>query len=363
VNLHTTALRTVHEALGATLVPFAGWLMPLRYTSDIAEHQAVRNAAGLFDLSHMAQVEVSGPDSSAFLDHALVGVYSVMRVGKAKYSMITDSQGRVLDDLIVYRIAPQEYLVIANAANRERVVDALTLRTKGFGAQVIDHTTSRAMIALQGPRAAEILAAVCDADLTGLGYYAIVSATVAGTPALVARTGYTGEDGFEVIVAAAAAANVWAALGAAGAERGLIPCGLAARDTLRLEAGMPLYGHELSEAITPYEAGLGRVVNLDHDFVGRDSLAAAAERPPARLLVGLVGEGRRAARAGSAVLAAGETVGEVTSGVLSPTLGVPIALALVNPTVAEVGTEVLVDVRGRTQPMAVVSLPFYSRKP
>ncbi|MGM0385335.1 MAG: glycine cleavage system aminomethyltransferase GcvT [Actinomycetota bacterium] len=362
MTLHTTALLGIHEAQGATLVPFAGWRMPLRYGSDLEEHAAVRTGAGLFDLSHMAQVEVSGPRSGEFLDGALVGVSSVLRPGRAKYNMITDAEGRVLDDLIVYRLAEAEYHLVANAANRERVVDALTARSLATGTQVIDHTLSRAMVAIQGPRSAAILAETCDADLTGLKYYAITLAAVAGAPALVARTGYTGEDGFEVIVGDVAGPAVWDALLAAGRDQGLVPCGLAARDTLRLEAGMPLYGHELSEDISPFEAGLGRVVNLGHDFVGRDALAKRASEPLSRRLVGLVGRGRRAARAGSRVLLGGVDVGAVTSGVLSPTLGHPIALALVATWSAEPGTSVEADVRGKPLPMKVTTPPFYTRQ-
>ncbi len=252
--------------------------------------------------------------------------------------------------------------MVANAANRERVVDALTARSLATGTQVIDHTFSRAMIAIQGPRSAAILAEECDADLDGLRYYAITPAPVAGAPALVARTGYTGEDGFEVIVGDVAGPTVWESLLAAGREQGLIPCGLAARDTLRLEAGMPLYGHELSEDITPFEAGLGRVVNLEHDFVGRDALARVASEPLPRRLVGLVGRGRRAARAGSTVLLDGMEVGEVTSGVLSPSLGHPIALALVASRAATPGTALEVDVRGKSLPMEVTVPPFYKRQ-
>ena len=360
MNLHSTPLARIHERLGATLVPFAGWQMPVRFTSDIAEHHAVRTAVGIFDLSHMAQLEVSGPDSPVVLDRSLVVVSGALRVGKAKYSLITDDEGRVLDDLIVYRLAPEEYLVIANAANRERVAGALTERSAGSQAQVVDHTVSRAMVALQGPKAADVLAGLCDADLGSLRYYAITPASVAGVPALVARTGYTGEDGFEIIVPASSAEEVWEALAPAGPASPL-PCGLAARDTLRLEAGMPLYGHELTEDVSPWEAGLGRVVNLDHEFIGRPALARMAATPPLRSLVGLVGEGRRAARAGSPVLRDGEEIGVVTSGALSPTLGVPIALALVAAAHAEAGAVLDVDVRGRLQAMSVTPLPFYRR--
>lgn len=358
----TTALLPVHEALGAMIVPFAGWSMPLRYTSDIVEHNAVRSAAGMFDLSHMGQLEVSGPDAAALLDRALVGLHSGMRVGRAKYSMITNAQGRVLDDLIVYRLGETEYLVIANGANRIRVQEALTQRSENMQAQVVDHTESRVMIAVQGPMAARILGTLTSEDLSGLRYYAIMGATVAGFPVLLARTGYTGEDGFEVIAGAPAGIRLWEKLTDAGSAHGIMPAGLAARDTLRLEAGMPLYGHELSEDVTPYEAGLGRVVNLDHEFVGRDALAEVAVRPVERRLVGLAGVGRRAARAGSPVLSGGSAIGEVTSGVLSPTLGHPIALAYLRSDRAEIGTVVDVDVRGKLLPMTVVPLPFYSRQ-
>lgn len=359
MTLHETALLAIHERAGANVVPFAGWKMPLRYTSDLAEHHAVRTAAGLFDLSHMAQLEVSGPDAAAALDHALVGVYSAMAIGKAKYSMITTPAGGIVDDLIVYRLGGDEYLVIANAANRERVRDELVARSEHLSAQIIDHTHSRAMIAIQGPRAAGILARLTEAPLDEIRYYAISTAEVAGIPALLARTGYTGEDGFEVIVPAESAVALWEALSSAGAEDGLVPCGLASRDTLRLEAGMPLYGNELSEDVTPYEAGLGRVVNLDHPFVGGEALSAATE--PARMLVSLVGEGRRAARTGSILRAEGAEIGVVTSGVLSPTLGYPIALALVDTAHASEGTVLAADVRGTELPMTVVPAPFYRR--
>jgi len=361
VNLRTTPLASIHASLGATLVPFAGWQMPVRYTSDIAEHRAVRENVGLFDLSHMAQIEVSGPGSADLLDWSLVVLPSKLAVGRAKYSLITDEDGRVLDDLIVYRLAESEYLVIANAANRERVVAALAERSRRFETRVVDTTLERAMLAVQGPRASAVLAPLCDTPLQDLRYYAITPARVGGIPARVARTGYTGEDGFEIIVSSGDAVQLWDALVGAGRDAGLVPCGLAARDTLRLEAGMPLYGHELSEDITPWEAGLGRVVNLDHEFVGRDALARIAAEPPRRLLVGLTGEGRRAARAGSPVLADGSRIGEVTSGALSPTLAIPIALALIDSRHSAVGTTLDVDVRGRLQPMTTTTLPFYRR--
>ncbi len=371
-------LHEEHLALGATLVPFAGWLMPLRYGSDLAEHTAVRTAAGLFDLSHMAELWVVGADAGAFLDRALVGSFSAMAVGRARYTMICVESGAVLDDLIVYRTDDQRYLVVANAANHDVVLAALHERVGDLDVSVEDRTATTALVAVQGPRALEILQAtpgLTAEDLADLRYYAALEGTfdVAGQarPVLVARTGYTGEDGFELFVDAdSAGVPLWRALLAAGEPFGLVPAGLAARDSLRLEAGMPLYGHELDLTVTPYAAGLGRVVKLDKtdadgatlDFVGRTALYARAHSAPARVLVGLVGESRRAARQGYVVTTrSGAPVGHVTSGAPSPTLGVPIAMAYVTPEVSADGTELSVDVRGRGEPVRVVALPFYRR--
>lgn len=355
-----TPLHAEHVAAGATLTSFAGWRMPLRYGGDLAEHHAVRTAAGLFDLSHMGQIEVTGPDAAAALDRALVSAPSRLADGRARYTVVVDEDGGILDDLIVYRFAADDFLVVANAANRITVLDALTVRSEGLQTSVVDRTPHRALVAVQGPRAAEILQPLVDVDLAGLRYYASAHGRVEGVPVMLARTGYTGEDGFELAVPADGAVTVWRQLLEAGEPAGLVPAGLAARDTLRLEAGMALYGNELTTATTPYEVGLGRVVQLDHDFVGRDALAARAEQPSGVHLVGLAGTGRRAARAGSTVLRDGEAIGAVTSGVLSPTLGHPVAIARVSaPT--EVGEVLDVDVRGTSQPMTVVELPFYTR--
>ncbi len=359
MDLNNTVLSQTHLRAGAAMVPFAGWNMPLRYTSELAEHSAVRNSAGLFDLSHMGQLEVSGPTAAASLDGAVVTVPSAMSVGKARYSMIVASNGGVLDDLIIYRLGEQEFLVVANASNRTVVLEALAERSLP-GTQVIDHTHSRALLALQGPEAEAIVQPLIDYPLGDLKYYSVVQSKIAGVPVLLARTGYTGEHGFEFMIGAEAAQRVWDAIRAAGGERVTL-CGLAARDTLRLEAGMPLYGNELSLSISPYEAGFGSLVKLKHDFVGREALQARAAVGPARRLVGLAGEGRRAARAESILLIDGAEVGVVTSGVLSPTLGHPIALAYLDAGVAAPGTALVADVRGQSLPMTVVNTPFYSR--
>ncbi|MGA5131931.1 glycine cleavage system aminomethyltransferase GcvT [Streptomyces olivoreticuli] len=366
-----TALDALHRALGATMTDFAGWDMPLRYGSERDEHLAVRTRAGLFDLSHMGEITVTGPQAAALLDHALVGNIGGVAVGRARYTMICREDGGILDDLIVYRLEDEgypKYMVVANASNAQVVLDALTERAAGFDAAVRDDRDAYALLAIQGPESPGILKSLTDADLDGLKYYAGLPGTVAGVPALIARTGYTGEDGFELFVAPADAEKLWQALTDAGAGAGLVPCGLSCRDTLRLEAGMPLYGHELTTATTPFDAGLGRVVKFDKegDFVGREALAAAAERAesnPPRKLVGLIATGRRVPRAGYPVVVGGEVVGEVTSGAPSPTLGKPIAIAYVDAAHSAPGTnDVSVDIRGSHEPYEVVALPFYKRQ-
>jgi aminomethyltransferase len=364
-----TPLTHVHEQLGAALTDFAGWLMPLRYGSETAEHNAVRTAAGMFDLSHMGEIAVTGAAAAAALDYAVVGEPSALKPGKARYTMICAEDGGVLDDLIVYRLGDADFLVVANAANTAVVLDALTERAADFDAAVTDRTSDYALIALQGPRAAGILGPLTDAELGEVKYYASYPATVAGKPVLLARTGYTGEDGFELFASPADAESLWASLSVAGSGDGLIPAGLAARDTLRLEAGMPLYGNELGPDITPYDAGLGRVVRLEKsaDFVGRAALTARAAAPAERQLVGLTSQSRRVPRHGYSVLWNGEPCGSVTSGAPSPTLGVPIAMAYVRPDVVAAATQgaaggLEVDVRGRAEPATLVELPFYRRQ-
>ena len=379
-----------HLALGATMTPFAGWSMPLRYTSDLAEHHAVRTAAGLFDLSHMGEIRLTGARAGDALDGALVGNLSGLGIGRARYTMICAEDGGVLDDLVVYRTADDQFLAVANASNVHVVLAALRERCTGPDVEVRDESVGTALIAVQGPAAQGILAGLVDDPeqreaVTSLRYYACTTAHVGGpradartgggagtaVPAMVARTGYTGEDGFELYVDASRAPQVWTALLEAGAAEGLVPAGLACRDSLRLEAGMPLYGNELDRTTTPYDAGLGRVVKLDKarpdgtplPFVGRAALETRAATEPARSLVGLEGLSRRAARHGYPVVEAGggTVVGEVTSGAPSPTLGHPIAMAYVAPHVAAIGTELAVDVRGRPEPVRVVALPFYRR--
>lgn len=369
----------IHRAAGASFTDFAGWQMPVRYESDLAEHHAVRRSAGIFDLSHMGEIVVVGPEAGAALDYALAGRLSAIEIGQAKYSLLLEPSGGIVDDLVVYRTGEDRFMVVANAANREAVARELRDRTAPFDTEVFDESEDVALIAVQGPASLEILLETPGFGVQGPGndaedfartatelkYYRAFPAEFDGEPVLVARTGYTGEDGFELYVAPELAPRLWEALVETGGPR-LVPAGLASRDTLRLEAGMPLYGHELSRETLPVQAGLGRVVALskEGDFVGRAAIEAGPAEG-ARVLVGLVAEGRRAARAGYAVFdGAGEDaaeVGIVTSGALSPTLGHPVAMAFVDPALAEAGTRLFLDVRGSRIAADVVQLPFYRR--
>ncbi|WP_432564017.1 glycine cleavage system aminomethyltransferase GcvT [Kineococcus sp. SYSU DK003] len=356
-------LAAAHAALGASFTDFAGWSMPVRYASDLAEHQAVRSSAGVFDLSHMGEIRVTGPQAAQALDAALVGRPSTMPIGRAAYGMVVDHAGGIVDDLVTYRLGETEFLVVANAANVEPVVVAIADRARPHDAHVADETARWALVAVQGPASVAIVDPLVDADLTALGYYRCTPAVLDGVDVLVARTGYTGEDGFEVFAPVEQAERVWNLLLEAAREHGGVPAGLACRDTLRLEAGMPLYGHELSREVSPYAAGLGRIVKLDKEpgAVGLEALRRLSEEPPTRVLVGLRGSGRRAPRAGYAVLADGAVVGQVTSGALSPTLGYPVAMGYVEAAHAAAGTALTVDVRGTELPVEVVQLPFYRR--
>ena len=369
------------------MTEFAGWLMPLRYGSETAEHLAVRSSAGLFDLSHMGEIAVTGEAAGEALDYALTGWLSRLKPGQARYTMLCAPDGGILDDLVVYRQADSRFLVVANASNTAVVLAELQSRCPHFGADsagpkgdappstpregvvVTDETSRTALIAIQGPNAPSILARLTSLPLDGLKYYSGAYVDVAGRPAWIARTGYTGEDGFEVFCAPEDAEHLWTALTEAGSagpdDAQLRPAGLAARDTLRLEAGMPLYGNELGPDVTPFEAGLGRVVRLDKpgDFVGRKALAevaAAVEAgtAPERTLIGLAARSRRVPRHGYPVLSDGAEVGTVTSGAPSPTLAMPIAMAYVaRGTTGPFG----IDVRGRVEPAELVKLPFYKR--
>jgi len=363
--MRRTALHGRHVDAGARLIDFGGWEMPVQYSGILEEHRAVRERAGLFDLSHMGELWVDGPGAGAGLAAALVSDPTRLAVGRAQYSMIVAEDGGIIDDLIVYRAGETRFLVVPNAGNREVVSEALAARLAGRDARYEDASLATSLVAIQGPAARAILAPQTDVDLSALRYYAIAQGTTAGMPCWVARTGYTGEDGFELFVAWEDALPIWDALRAAGGDAGLVPVGLGARDTLRLEAGMPLYGNELDRSTNPYEADLGRVVRLDKngDFVGRAALEAVAARGVERRLVGLEVRGRGIVRHGYPLYRPGEggACGAVTSGTMSPTLGIPIGMAYVPTSEAEPGTILECGVRDTRIAVGVRALPFYQR--
>ncbi|MGZ9276764.1 MAG: glycine cleavage system aminomethyltransferase GcvT [Candidatus Limnocylindrales bacterium] len=361
--LHETPLAARHEALGARMIEFAGWRMPVQYGSIIEEHRAVRERVGLFDLTHMGELMVEGATAGEALATALVSDPPALKVGRAHYSMICAPDGGVIDDLIVYRLAEDRFMVVANASNAQVVSDALTERLEGSRAVLDDHSLATGLVAIQGPRSVDVLTPLTDVALDDLRYYAIVEGEVAGIPAQVARTGYTGEDGFEVFVEMGQTGALWDALYEGVRAVDGLPVGLGARDTLRLEAGMPLYGNELDLTTTPYDAGLGRVVKLGKGqaFVGRAALEKVAVDGPKRRLVGLTIEGRGIARHGYPVHVGERRTGIVTSGTQSPTLGVPIAMAYVAPTDGDPDTILDVEIRDARVRARVVPLPFYRR--
>jgi len=364
-ELLRTALVDWHRANGGRLIDFAGWEMPVQYSSILDEHRAVRERVGLFDLSHMGEVWVSGPGAGTGLAAALVSDPTRLATGRAHYSMIVAPDGGIIDDLIVYRVADERFMVVPNASNRVAVVTALGERLDGHDAAMDDASLRTSLVAVQGPRAAELLSPLTDVDLASLKYYAIAEGHAAGQPAHIARTGYTGEDGFELFVEWDAALPIWERLLADGEKFGIMAAGLGARDTLRLEAGMPLYGNELDRDTNPFDANLGRVVKFDKagDFVGREALLKVAEQGPRKQLVGLIVRGRGIARHGYELHMPGEEqdCGVVTSGAPSPTLGVPIAMGYLPPADTEVGTMVEVAIRGSRVDAEIVPLPFYKR--
>lgn len=348
------------------MVEFAGWSMPVQYESIVSEHTATRNSVGLFDISHMGRFYFSGNDAGVLLDRIVTRRILGVAAGKVRYALVTNEQGGILDDVLVYHLGessgPWTYLLVVNAGNREKIWKWIESYREDFKVDFVDRTFETAMIAVQGPRALEIVQPMLDCDARTVGYYTSCSAKIGSTECLFSRTGYTGEDGCELIVPNESARDIWEELMKSVAGVGGGPAGLGARDTLRLEAAMPLYGHELSESIDPYQAGLSFAVQLkDRDFVGRDAIARIKSRGAQQVRVGLELSGRRVPREHYAVLQNGEKVGEVTSGTFSPTLQRPIAMAYVDISSGVIGAELTVDIRGSQYPARVVELPFYSR--
>lgn len=368
-----------HVAHGAKMVEFAGWAMPLHYRSITEEHLATRSACGMGDISHMGRLRFEGPGAEEFLAGLLTRRVGDIRLGQIRYSLITNDQGGILDDVLTgyyhNEVGQPFYLVVVNAANRDKIVRWIAQhlppeRAQERGKEVVwtDVTRLWAMFAIQGPRAAEVLQPLVDVDLDSLRYYngalvRILHPAAQRQGGIISRTGYTGEDGFELAVGASIAQGVWEAILEQGKPYGLVPTGIGARDTLRLEAGMPLYGHELTEEVNPFQAGLGYACFLTGvDFPGRDALRQIERQPLPWVRVGLELAGRRIARPHAPVLAGPQRVGWITSGTFSPSLQRSIAMAYVRPEFAAVGTSLAVDIRGRLESAQVVPLPFYRRK-
>ncbi|MCS6925105.1 MAG: glycine cleavage system aminomethyltransferase GcvT [Candidatus Binatia bacterium] len=354
-----TPLYQAHRALGARLIEFSGWEMPLQYKSIVAEHRAVRTGVGLFDLSHMGEIELRGPQALAVCQELLVSDVARLQLGQAQYSVLCYPHGGIVDDVIVYRIAGDRYLFCVNAANSEHDYDWMRAHNHGR-AELINRSDEYALIAIQGPRAAATLQRLTPLDLMQLRRYWCVTGEVGGIPTLVARTGYTGEDGFELFVSLHHSVPLWQACLDAGRQEGIVPVGLGARDTLRLEAGYLLYGNDIDAQTTPLEAGLQRLVRFDKPaFLGREALLRQQQSGVSRQLVAVRLHDPGVPRRGYALWSGDRVVGHVTSGTLSPCLGTGIALGYVPPSYTAVGTPLAVEIRGRHAQGQVVTRPFY----
>lgn len=367
-NLLSTPLTSWHSANGGRMVDFAGWSMPVQYGSIVQEHHQTRNAFGLFDVSHMGRLYFSGAEVGAFLDSLTTRRVNGIDAGKIRYSLLTNDAGCILDDVLVYHINGSDgqpfYMMVVNASNRSKIVAWLKSNLPaGSDIAIDDRTETTAMIAVQGPKANEAVTKIASMNPDSLAYYTGAMATIGDAEVLVSRTGYTGEDGCELIVPGDAAVSVWSQLMELGQSVGGGASGLASRDSLRLEAAMPLYGHELSENINAAQADLKFAINVkDREFIGRSAILAARKDTSLRKRVGFVLEGKRAAREHCPVVVDGETIGEVTSGAFAPTVEKSISMGYVDPAFTKPGTKVQFDIRGKFHDGEVVELPFYKRK-
>ena len=359
--IRRTPLYERHVAAGGKLVEFAGWEMPVQYRGVIDEHRAVRTAAGLFDVSHMGQIRVAGPDAEAFVQHLTPNDVTRLAPGRAHYSALLSLEGTFLDDLLVYKLGPQEFILVVNASNAE--FDFAWVASQPHAGLAVENVSDHyALIAIQGPKAVAILQPLTATQLAPIKYYGFAKGDVLGHPAILSRTGYTGEDGFELFLDPAVAVEVWDRLMAAGQPHGIVPAGLGARDTLRLEAGMALYGHEIDAGTNPWEANLDWIVRLEKgDFIGRDALVAAREKGVARKLIGFEVEGRGIARQGHRISIGGVDCGAVTTGTFSPTFEKALGLCYVPVGDAEPGRAVEIDVRGKAVAARLRPYPFYKR--
>lgn len=365
-NLKKTPLNAVHRELGGKMVDFGGWDMPVQYPAGtIAEHLRTRNRCGLFDVSHMGEIHVDGPDAIPFVNHLTTNDVTNLIDGQAHYSALTYENGTVVDDLLVYRFGPEHLFLVVNAATQDKDWEWISSHSNGYDVELRKASDEYCQIAIQGPDAIGILQQLTDTRLDEIGYYHFAEGSVDGVPSIISRTGYTGEDGFEVYADPSKAEQLWnrmLGIGDYGSDEGILPCGLAARNTLRLEAAMSLYGHELSDDITPLEANLGWICKLKTDFIGCEALKKQKAEGLERKLAGFEMTGRGIARDGFDVYAGGKKVGIVTSGSPAPFLKKNIGLAFVPPDIAETGTEIEIDVRGRLIAAQIVQTPFYRRR-
>ena len=356
-----TPLYQLHRALGARMIEFGGWQMPVHYTGILAEHRAVRTQVGLFDLSHMGEIEIAGPRAHEVCQELFVTDIARMRTIQAQYSVMCFADGGIVDDVIIYRLAEERYLVCVNAANRTTDYEWMLEHNRGR-AEVIDRSDEYALVALQGPQARTVLSQLTPHDLSAIRRYWAAHGEVTGVPTLLARTGYTGEDGFELFVPAERVEHIWQACSEAGDESSLVPVGLGARDTLRLEAGYLLYGNDIDARTTPLEAGLQRLVHFEAGpFIGSEALRTQQADGIEKQLVGIKMEGAGIPRQGYTIWSGDQEVGVVTSGTQSPMLGVGIALGYVSPSCTDAGTPLAVAIRNRYIPATVVKPPFYRR--
>lgn len=360
-DLKRTPLHPLYASYGAKTIDFGGWEMPVQYSSILAEHAAVRSRAGLFDVSHMGEIDVTGPQALRCLQHLVTNNVARLQIGQALYSPCCYEDGGTVDDVLIYRTGEENYMVVVNASNIEK--DLAWMRAHALGAVITDRSQDVVLLALQGPLAESMLQTLTAYPLETIGYYRFAQdVDVAGSSCIVSRTGYTGEDGFELYASAADGPALYEALMSAGMQDGLLPVGLGARDTLRLEARLPLYGHELLEDISPLEAGLSTFVKFDKGpFIGRDALLAQKEQGIPRKLIGFELTDRGIARAGYSVLADGVVIGHVTSGTMGPTVKKSIGLALVEREYGEIGRQIAVDIRGQHVAAMIVKTPFYKR--
>lgn len=365
-GLKRTPLYPLYSKYGAKTVEFGGWEMPVQFTGILDEHQAVRERVGLFDVSHMGEFEVTGPDAEAFLQTMVTNDVSRMQPGMAMYSPMTYESGTCVDDLLVYRFEQNLFWVVVNAGNIDKDFEWMKNHISGFDARITNQSAETGLLALQGPLAEEVLQPLTPLDLNSLNYYRFERGQIGNLSVVISRTGYTGEDGFEFYTKAEDAPALWELLLQAGQDKGILPCGLGCRDTLRLEARLPLYGHELTDEISPLESGLGMFVKLDKgDFIGRAALAAQKEAGIPRKLVGLQLTGRGIPRADYKVYSSesegSREIGFVTSGTMAPTLKLPVGLALIERAFGEIGKELQVEIRGKLIPAKIVRTPFYKR--